>query len=734
MMTKNNLRATLIVLSLSVLVVVLAVAPQAAGQASSKSFAFQPEKDDFQPNILDTSHWIEAPTGKHGFLTRKGDQFVFDDGTPARFWGAQMNPLPKEEADFTVRRMRRQGINITRVHGLEFLNSRAGKTSFDYNEDGWDRLDYLIAKLGENGIYIILDVDYPTIYRFQAGDNIPQLPAGGPAPHAEFFDEKVAGILHQRMADVFSHRNPYTGKRYGDDPTVALAEVLNEDSMFFGDVDDSFLPELKQKFAAWLRAKYTNDAGLEKAWTVDGRWPLQNTEGIDEGQTVEMIANSKFTEQYLAAHPEQKLRGEDQLRFFEELEEGYWDSSVASLRKAGLKVPISGTNWQAHGFPTRLHMYGQSKLDYVDRHGYWDHPQGDGNLKWNIGTEAFHNRPMVKAVDPSQNELIYLGVENLVTEKAWEQVLGMPMTISEWNTCLPNEYSLEGTGLMSAYGMLQGWRGLLEFGYFSPDFMDHLGNGSFDLFGNPPQILQFPAVAIMWYRQDVKEAEVVAESLYDPSTLREWSGDRKPVPLWSALVGKVGYRFVKDLRRPVVTDLSRYWDAASMTAHSTTGELTWNASVGVVDIDTPRTQAVIGFLNHSPHALKSVNLNIASRFGAVYVTAMDGMASIDDARRILITAVGPARNTGMEYEQTTERSTLGGPSWHLKQEGTGPALLEAITGELRIQVKNPRRFKCWTLDVVGKRREQVPIKVQKGQVVLNLKTSQKSVYYELDEK
>src|ERR1017187_9777804 len=47
-------------------------------------------------------------------------------------------------------------------------------------------------------------------------------------------------------------------------------------------------------------------------------------------------------------------------------------------------------------FATRVHMLGQSKLDYIDRHGYWDHPQGEGNLRWNIATAQFHNLPMVK--------------------------------------------------------------------------------------------------------------------------------------------------------------------------------------------------------------------------------------------------------------------------------------------------------------------------------------------------
>ena len=46
---------------------------------------------------------------------------MFEEGRPTRFWGAQINPLNKEQADHTVRRMCHQGINIIRMHGLEFL-------------------------------------------------------------------------------------------------------------------------------------------------------------------------------------------------------------------------------------------------------------------------------------------------------------------------------------------------------------------------------------------------------------------------------------------------------------------------------------------------------------------------------------------------------------------------------------------------------------------------------------
>lgn len=187
------------------------------------------------------------------------------------------------------------------------------------------------------------------------------------------------------------------------------------------------------------------------------------------------------------------------------------------------------------------------------------------------------------------------------------------MTISEWNTCLPNEYSLEGTGLMAAYGLLQGWDASLQFGYFSPDWPKGLGDGSFDLLGNPPQILQFPAASVMWLRQDVREADLVAESLYDPESVFSLSDDRKPVPLAAALVGKVGYRFVEKNRPPVVKDISPYWDPKKLVARSITGELTWDAGKGFVRVNTPRTQAVIGFLSAERHELRRIVSSISRR-------------------------------------------------------------------------------------------------------------------------
>ena len=112
-----------------------------------------------------------------------------------------------------------------------------------------------------------------------------------------------------------------------------------------------------------------------------------------------------------------------------------------------------------------------------------------------------------------------------------------------------------------AIGLELGWDGLLEFGYFSPDWRDSLGPGSFDMFSNPPQILQFPAVAAMWHRQDVKEAPLVAESLYTSNSVYEWTEDRKPLPLAARRVQPPGRRRQRVYHR-IATRPRRVWSQA----------------------------------------------------------------------------------------------------------------------------------------------------------------------------
>jgi len=677
------------------------------------TYALHTPKDDFSPTILDCSSWIEAPTGKHGFVHTRGENLVFEDGTPARFWGAQISLFTKDQVEYTARRLRKQGINLVRLAGLYYLNPRNAASILDYDHDGFDRLDYLIATLGRNGIYLILDTDYPLTVRFGPKDGIAGLEEGGPAPFAEFFNPRVAQLKQQRMRDVFTHMNPYTKKRYADDPTLALVEIENEDSLFW------YSENMREPFKTELRAAFQ-------------KWLAKRPGASAAGELPELIPISSYREAYFAKNPGQERRAADELRFYLERENQFWSDSRKVLRDAGVRVPITGTNWQGGGFTTRVHMLGQSGQDYIDRHGYWDHPQGVGMARWRISTSRFLNLPMIKSLVTGNDPQEENNAGNLVVAKAWQRVFGMPLTISEWNTCRPNEYSLEGTGLMAAYGLLQGWNGLLEFLYSSADWPARPAESSFDMLENPPQILQFPAATTMWYRQDVKAGPVIGEVAYTPDSVFDLVSDRLPVPVAAALVGKVGYRFSPSKTKPVAVNISKYWNEEQRVAHSATGELTWDAGKGLVQVDTPRTQAVIGFLSLQPAALKNVRLQTGARFGALYVTAMDGIAPIRSARRLLVTAVGAARNTGMEYEQTSDMSPkFKAPFWRIKTVGTYPAWMDAVEGELRISCERAQEMKAWPLDVNGKRGSEIPLSHSRDALTLTMKATYETPYYEI---
>lgn len=65
----------------------------------------------------------EKPAGKHGFLKVNGDTMCFEDGTPARFWGVNVNGSccfpDKEYAQDMARRIAQSGCNVVRFHQFD---------------------------------------------------------------------------------------------------------------------------------------------------------------------------------------------------------------------------------------------------------------------------------------------------------------------------------------------------------------------------------------------------------------------------------------------------------------------------------------------------------------------------------------------------------------------------------------------------------------------------------------
>lgn len=77
-----------------------------------------------EPNtgVLNYSHLLDAPAGKHGFVEAKKGHLYFEDGTRARFLGfnvaARSNTPDHETADRMAERFS-MGVNIIRLHAAD---------------------------------------------------------------------------------------------------------------------------------------------------------------------------------------------------------------------------------------------------------------------------------------------------------------------------------------------------------------------------------------------------------------------------------------------------------------------------------------------------------------------------------------------------------------------------------------------------------------------------------------
>lgn len=121
-------------------------------------------KTQVNKGVLDFSHLLDAPAGKHGFLQIKDDHFYFEDGTRARFLGfniaARSNTPSHELAEKLADHFASMGVNIIRMHAADApigqeecawssckeapLLKYSEGSSIEFNPEGLDRFDYLV--------------------------------------------------------------------------------------------------------------------------------------------------------------------------------------------------------------------------------------------------------------------------------------------------------------------------------------------------------------------------------------------------------------------------------------------------------------------------------------------------------------------------------------------------------------------------------------------------------------
>lgn len=267
----------------------------------SSAQEFLPE---FPAYTVDEAHRVSAGTS---------GQFLAG-GAPIRFWGVNIVSgacFPeKDKAPAIAARMRKMGINLVRFHHLDNPNWGGPNTSlFLSGQNGTrqlnpltlDRLDYFIAQLKRNGIYVNMNLNVSRT--FQEADGVPGADSLVDfAKGVTLFDPWLQFLQREYAEQLLGHVNPYTGLPLAADPVLAMVEMNNENSLYGYWKEGKLRPfadggALLQRYDllldglwhGWLRDKYGAQSDLEAAWnagaTSPGTGQILANAGFENGTT-----------------------------------------------------------------------------------------------------------------------------------------------------------------------------------------------------------------------------------------------------------------------------------------------------------------------------------------------------------------------------------------------------------------------------------------------------------------
>ncbi len=631
----------------------------------------------------------EKPAGKHGFMKVEGENFVFEDGSPARFWGTNFNSggcFPSfDYSEKIAVRLAKIGVNIVRFHQLDsewatpnifqFTKGPRQTNSLNLDAESMKRLDYLVYCLKKEGIYCYLDM--LTYRKFKTGDGIENahLLMDSAKPYSNY-NRRMIELQKKFAYDIWNHINPYTGLAYKDDPVFVMTEITNECDLFMKTRPIKVEP-YRSEFVDMFK-EYLSNAGKSFDFSDE-----------DLMRDDPVIIDFKI-----------------------ELEEKYYIEMMEFMRKIGVRIPITGTNWSINA----ANRKSQLVTDFCDGHVYWYQWQ------WGEKEKRFENRSMTSVPDSSFFELAFC------------RDLNKPYFTSEWDVPWPAEFRAESPILYAAVHSFQNWAGcaIHTYSYDTRTNVHITGKevssssiggvpyreGIFNTWNDPAKFGLFYHSALITRRQDVAPSK--NRSAVKLSSLEKASSQIPALIAASELTG-VGVYF--EGREPKNTNLyneeDQIVDLNLKKVVSDTGELMrdWEKSYGT--IDSPRTQCVYGKIG----ALGEIELS-ALKVTSRTDFAVIALSSLSDdpvckADNMLLTTVGRSENTDMKFNAEHTQ---------MLDYGKAPITVEVIEAE--ISIKTDRKdIKVWGVNAEGFYVGELPCKFENGIMMFKVGDIYPSMYY-----
>jgi len=680
-------------------------------------FPFEPDPDTFGKAALDLRDLNEKEAGAHGHVRAKGNDFILGStGQTVRFWAVNTGPnvikMDHASVDYLARKLAKVGVNMVRFHGPIYDRKSRDPAAVDRNF--LDHLHYFVAAMKKQGIYTKLSFYFPLWFNVRPEYKVRGWNGKGKPFALLFFHPDMQRIYRAWAKALLTSRNPYTGLALGQEPAVAIVEIVNEDNYFFwtfkpyGTIPAGTMRFLEAAYGDWLKNKYGSLAKARNAWGsgrgVKGDDLASGRAGLYPAWNMTRRGMPK------GAAPQ---RVKDQVRFLTEHLRGFFADMRDYFRnELGVKCLTSATNWKtADGVLLgALDKHADSACEVIDRHGYFGgmHKGPRAGFSLNKG-------------DQYKDRCALFSPENLPIVQV--QYEGHPNIISEINWPMPNRFRADMPFLCALYGSLQGTDGFFHFAVGTADWVPQ--HPKFSVY-TPVTLGQFPAAALIYRKGYVTPGPAVVREAAKLADLYELKGTatsepqnlddlrKANVPPGGVLktdragavdplahcVGQVVRRVSDQPGLSEVKDLSPYVDRQKKVVRSATGQLIWDYGAALVTFDTPCAQGATGFLKKGGAIrLGDVTIRSANEYGSVAVVSMDGKP-LKTSSRLLIQVMTEDANYGW--------TTSGGDVKRIESLGGPPIVVRKVAGSISLHRADSGTLRVAALDFNGRRKRTLP--------------------------
>jgi hypothetical protein len=474
-------------------------------------------------------------------------------------------------------------------------NGRRDTRHFD--PKALDSLDWWIKCLKDEGIYVWLDLVYMRTLTDNDGvtvgfDEIKK--NHGYVNAFSYFNQDVQRLMREFQHQYLSHVNRYTRLAYKDDPAVLAVLITNENDL-------------------------TQHGG--NLMLPNKNHPVHNamfTRGYKAFAREHGLAESRVFQTWLP--------GPSKL-FLNDVEHQFNQSMIEDLRNLGVKAPLATTH--SWGNESLYSLPSLTDGDVIDVHAYGE-------------SEAMTANPHY---DP--NYLAWL---------AAAQVHGKPLTITEWNVPYPLVDRFTAPLYLASIASLQGWSAPMLYNYSQAPLATPRRIDVWSSYIDPALTGVMPAAALAYRQGHVSPARTTyclmlnSAQFFDRALNPKTSAALRTLTEQSKLT--IGIPSVKELPWLKATEPAPHAMVISDPDHdflpmtqsfvrSDTGELLRNWKYGIQLIDTPKTQAVSGWIEGKTLKTRDASFLFHNKKAVVALSSMDNQPLTESAS-ILITAMARA--------------------------------------------------------------------------------------------